>query len=211
MRRLRHSLAVLGAVLCLATVPVPAAAGTAAAVVACSIPLDGDPRLGPSDLPTTGPVAIMVSNWRRFGDLSSAEFLHRYWDAAANDGRGSYIFPPDDGYYRAVMVAGSLPVGTQVDRFGSEFGSFLAPRLTRYQQRAIPPQSLNTFDPAYPCNYHTYRVAKRLPVRLGPIAPWFEQMGLGLQYQLDASLLPGAPAPLSVLWLVDNGYLDRTN
>jgi hypothetical protein len=154
------------------------------AAVACTVAFDGDPRLGPVDLPDSGPVARIVRRWERFGDLTAAEFLDTYWDPDANAGRGS---------------------------FGSEFGAFLAPILSGYERRAIPPQSLNTFDPAYPCNYHTYRVKKALPVRIGPIAPWFEQLGFGTQYQLDASLLPGAPSPLSVLWLVDNGYLERTN
>src|SRR2546421_722811 len=71
-----------------------------------------------------------------------------------------------------------------------------------------PPQSLDGNPPAS-CNYHDYRVLKPLPVDAGPIAPWFAQPGYGLQYQLDAALVPGAPERLNVLWLVDNGYLQR--
>ena len=43
----------------------------------------------------------------------------------------------------------------------------------------------------------------------GPIAPWFFQHGGGLQYQLDGALVPGAPARMNVMWLIDNGYLQR--
>jgi hypothetical protein len=210
--RTRKLAAIVTAALCMVVVPVSApVAAAAGSAPACTVPFNGDPRLGPVDLPATGPVARMVRNWQRFGGLSADAFLDKYWDPSANDGRGSYVFPPDSGYYRSVKFVMPLPVGSPLDRFGSEFGAFLAPLLTDYERRAIPPQSLNTFDPAYPCNYHTYRVARPLPVRLGPIAPWFEQMGLGVQYQLDASLLPGAPAPLNVMWLVANGYLVRTN
>ena len=48
---------------------------------------------------------------------------------------------------------------------------------------------------------------KAFPVDAGPIAPWFEQLGLGIQYKLDASLLPQAGTGLSVTWLLTNGYL----
>lgn len=43
----------------------------------------------------------------------------------------------------------------------------------------------------------------------GPIAPWFDQPGLGWQYQLDGTLIPGAPAQINVGWLITNGYLQR--
>jgi hypothetical protein len=77
-----------------------------------------------------------------------------------------------------------------------------------YALRSIPPQSLDG-TPAAGCNYHVYRVLKPLEVHAGPIAPWFAQPGWGEQYQLDGSLVPGAPAALNVLWLVNNGYLKR--
>jgi hypothetical protein len=181
------------------------------AVDTCATPLDGDARLGPAVLPTTGPVGRMVQGYDRFGSLTKDAFLARYWDPIANAGRGSWIYPPDEGFLAKVMVVATLPVGTRIDRFGSEFGAFLAPAASRYAQRAIPPQNLNTFDARYPCNYHVYEVTKPLPVRLGLVAPWFSQLGLGAQEKLDSSLVPGAPTPLGVLWLVDNGYLKRLN
>lgn len=191
----------------------PPLAPAAAAVAAdpCAVPLDNDPRLGPATLPTTGAVGLMVRGYQRFGHLTKDQFLARYWDPSANGGRGSYLFPPDNGFLFGIQTVGTVHMGMRLDRFGSEFGAFLAPALTPYAQRAIPPQSLNTFDPAYPCNYHAYLVLKSFRLRLGPIAPWFEQPGKGLQDNLDASLVPGAPTPLSVLWLVDHGYLQRLN
>ena len=44
----------------------------------------------------------------------------------------------------------------------------------------------------------------------GPIAPWFEQPGGGLQQKLDRALVPGDGA-LNVAWLLSNGYLVRIN
>ena len=213
MRRIRSFVLAVVAVLglLLSGVETPLAAGAQVAVDTCATPLDGDPRLGPAVLPTTGPVGLMVRGYDRFGGLGKDGFLARYWDPLANTGRGSWIYPPDDGFLAKIIVAVDLPAGTRVDRFGSEFGAFLAPVLSRYGQRAIPPQNLNTFDPKYPCNYHAYQVLKPFKVRLGIVAPWFHQLGLGAQEKLDASLVPGAPTPLGVLWLVDNGYLSRLN
>lgn len=44
-------------------------------------------------------------------------------------------------------------------------------------------------------------------VDAGPIAPWFEQTGLGVQYKLEARYLPEAGTTLNVTWLLTNGYL----
>lgn len=181
----------------------------------CSVLFQNDPRLGPASYPTMGPVHFVTLLYNRFGLLSEQQFLQSYWDPSANSGRGGWRYPPSDGF---LVVAGgpveavaTLVPGTQVDRFGSEFGAFLAPAGTLYTERGIPPQSLDTADPAYPCNYHLYQVTKPFKVLSGPIAPWFGQLGLGVQDKLDPTLLPGAPTPLSVGWLVTNGYLARLN
>jgi len=172
----------------------------------------GDARLGPATLPVVGRVGWELFGYRRTGGLSSTDFLAKYYDPAANGGKGGWIYPQDNGY---VVVDGqpiewqqTLLPGQDIDRFGSEYGSFLAPESELYAQRSIPPQSLDGTPPAA-CDYHDYRVLKPLPVDAGPIAPWFGQPGYGLQYQLDGTLVPGAPARLNVLWLVDNGYLER--
>src|SRR6185312_14650352 len=102
----------------------------------------------------------------------------------------------------------TLVPGQDIDRYGSEYGSFLAPEFSPYFSRAIPPSNLDSTPPAG-CNYHDYRVLKPFAVDAGPVAPWFAQPGLGLQYQLDAALIPGAPAGINVMWLVNNGYLQR--
>jgi hypothetical protein len=172
-----------------------------------------DRRLGPAQLPVLGPVGLEVIGYHRTGFLSADAFLARYYDPTANGGQGGYIFPPDNGYVIApngqpIEFQQQLGAGLQIDRFGSEFGAFLAPRGLPYAARSIPPQSLDG-NPAAGCNYHAYRVLKPFTVDAGPIAAWFAQPGGGWQYQLDSALVPGAPTPLNVGWLVNNGYLAR--
>lgn len=173
----------------------------------------GDSRLGPATLPVAGPVGLELIGYHRTGRLSDQAFLAEYWDPTANSGRGGWIYPPDSGYLhgpdgKPIEWQQTLAPGKNVDRYGSEYGSFLAPALSPYWSRAIPPANLDGTPPAG-CNYHDYRVLKPFTVDAGPVAPWFAQPGLGLQYQLDAALVPGAPAQLNVMWLVDNGYLQR--
>jgi hypothetical protein len=219
MRRILTALAlaaagVLGSV-------VPAAATTSATASAtpsdqCSAAYHGnDARLGPADLPTTGTVGFELIGYRRTGSMSTADFLAKYYDPTANSGTGGWIYPPKNGY---LLTPDGTPIewhqtllpGQDIDRYGSEYGSFLAPEFLPYAVRAIPPQSLDSNPPAT-CNYHDYRVIKQFQVDAGPIAPWFAQPGGGLQYQLDATLVPGAPAQINVSWLVNNGYLARVN
>lgn len=166
---------------------------------------DGDANLGPAQLPALGPVGFQLLGYRRTGGEAPARFLARY-----RNGEG-WIYPPDNGYVigpdgRPIEWVQTLIPGQHIDRYGSVYGGFLAPEGTLYAARSIPPSSLDS-TPAAPCNYHDYLVLRPLPVDAGPIAPWFAQPGGGEQYQLDATLVPGAPAQLNVLWLLSNGYL----
>ncbi|KAA2260474.1 DUF4237 domain-containing protein [Solihabitans fulvus] len=190
-------------------------AGTAeTAASECSATFfDGDRRLGPEQLPTSGQVGAELVGYRRTGGLTPQQFLDTYYDPAGNGGTGGWRYPPANGY---VLTPDGRPVETQlalfpgqnIDRYGSEYGSFLAPEWLPYATRSIPPQSLDSTPPEG-CNYHVYRVLRSFEVHAGPIAAWFAQPGGGLQYQLDGALLPGAPATLNVLWLLNNGYLQR--
>jgi len=160
--------------------------------------------LGPAKLPVLGAVGLQLIAYQRTGWLSPDQFLAQYRNASG------WIYPPDNGY---VVVNGNpiewkqkLAAGQWIDRYGSVYGSFLAPAGTPYFERSIPPSSLDS-TPAAGCNYHKYQVLKPFTVDAGPIAAWFAQPGGGLQYQLDAGLVSGAPTQLNVLWLLDNGYL----
>ncbi|MFF7637396.1 TNT domain-containing protein [Kitasatospora sp. NPDC008050] len=169
---------------------------------------NGDARFGPEQLPASGPLGWQLFGYQRTGGASTSAFLTQYYDSAA----GSWRYPPDNGYLvingQPLELTQPLLPGQDIDRYGSEYGSFLAPEGSSYASRAIPPSSLDG-NPAAGCNYHDYRVVKSFSVHGGPIAPWFNQPGLGWQYQLDGTLIPGAPASVNVGWLVTNGYLQR--
>lgn len=172
-----------------------------------------DARLGPAHLPRFGRVAAELTGYRRAGSLGERRLLARFYSPTANAGTGGWIYPPGDGYVlgpggRPVERTATLPAGREIDRYGSEYGSFLAPAGLPYAKRSIPPQNLDG-TPAAACDYHDYRVLKPFAVDAGPTAPWFGQPGRGLQYQLLGALVPGAPASLNVSWLVANGYLKR--
>ncbi|PKV83941.1 TNT domain-containing protein [Streptomyces sp. TLI_146] len=187
------------------------AASRPAAPAACSGTYQGDERLGPQYLPKPwqDPVGPLVLGYHRTGHLSPTAFLATYWDSTA----GGWKYPPNDGF--ANRPDGSLDkravrlrVGEDLDRFGSEYGAFLAPAGADYARRALPPQSLITREAAYPCAYHSYEVTKSFTVWEGRIAPWFEQRGGGEQVKLDPAFVdPGAGQKLNVKWLLDHGYL----
>jgi hypothetical protein len=58
---------------------------------------------------------------------------------------------------------------------------------------------LITYDGDHPFNYYVYEVTKSFVVGLGPIAPWFEQPGMGTQFVTYASVKD----------LLAEGYLQR--
>lgn len=173
---------------------------------------DDDSRLGPLRLPSNGRVGDELLGYRRSGKLiDNAVLLAKYWSPTGNNGSPGWVYPPESGYVlgrdgRPIKTVQVLAQGSDIDRYGSQYGAFLAPVGTPYSARSIPPSSLDS-DPAASCNYHDYRVDKPFKVDAGPIAPWFGQPGYGWQYQLDSSLVTGAPAQLNVKWLVDNKYL----
>lgn len=205
---MRRFVAVLAGVLLVLVAPVPPAQATS--LTECSAALyAGDQRLGPAELPVVGKVGVQLLGYSRTGYEPVETFLDTYYDSSA----GSWRYPPADGYVlqldgQPVKWTQTLPYGLRIDRYGSEFGGFLAPAGLPYTMRSIPPSNL-VGVPAASCNYHLYQVLRPFDVRTGPIAAWFSQLGGGLQYQLDGQLVPGAPTRLNVMWLVDNGYLGR--
>jgi hypothetical protein len=215
MRRI--GLALASCVLLLSgTAGTAAASGSAPPARACSATFfNGDARLGPAVLPAVGEVGHELRGYQRTGNLTAQQFIAAFWDPTANGGQGSFIFPPANGYVigpggQPEVSQATLDRGDRIDRFGSEFGAFLAPEGSSYASRSIPPRNLDSTPPAG-CNFHEYRVLQSFAVDTGPVAPWFAQPGGGVQFQLVASLVPGAPTPLNVMWLVNNGFLERLN
>jgi hypothetical protein len=170
----------------------------------------GDARLGPKRLPNSGPLRTVLRGYSRFDGMTAKGYLAKYYDDAGKTWR----YPPQGGYLLTpegapVKLQLTVFAGQRIDRFGSEFGSYLSPEGTPYGARGIPPQSLdNTTTPAT-CNYSRYKVLKDIPVFSGPIAPALGQPGFGLQYVLDATIFPGNPTGFNVGYLVTNGFLER--
>ncbi|EPH39571.1 TNT domain-containing protein [Streptomyces aurantiacus] len=230
MSRIRTTLAAMGVtatvVTAVAAAPTasatPAAPGAAASARSsapslkpepCTGTFQDDARLGPKWLPRKWqkPVGPLLKNWKRTGKLTPAAFLKKYWEGPADT--GSWKYPPNDGFETVNGQVDKHPEeleeGEVLDRFGSEYGSFLAPAGDSYAERALPPQNLNTRDAVYACDYRVYKVAKPFHVWQGGIAPWFEQPGGGEQIKLDPVFLdPGEGQRLNVKWLLDHGYLE---
>ncbi|UCZ73546.1 glycohydrolase toxin TNT-related protein [Dickeya zeae] len=91
-------------------------------------------------------------------------------------------------------VKATLPIGTRLDRYGEPSGSFLAPKGTPYEQRALAPGAKAE-------KYYEYEVIKPLPVIQGKIAPAFGEPGGGIQ------ILPDMQERVNVFWLKKNGYI----
>ncbi|KAF9413297.1 hypothetical protein BGZ76_005048 [Entomortierella beljakovae] len=151
--------------------------------------LCGDARLGPKNLPNKFPLDDITHPYDRLGGLCAAEYL-KMW----TNEDGSYKYPPKFGFQlntadEPIQGNVTLLVGTMLDRFGSEYGSYMSPAEAPYPQRALPPSNLATSDNKYPNNYHVYRVKKEFVVLAGPIAAWFEQPGAGVQYYTYRKIL----------------------
>lgn len=215
--RIRTVLAALGVATAVAAAPAAtavAAPSAAPAPAPCTGEYHGDARLGPKWLPAKGqkPVGPLLKGWQRTGKLSPSAFLKEYWQGPADT--GGWKYPPNDGFDTVDGQVDKHPEklarGERLDRFGSEYGSFLAPAGDPYKERSLPPQNLNTRDAAAVCDYRVYEVTKPFVVWEGGIAPWFEQPGHGRQIKLDPAFVdPGEGQRLNVKWLLDHGYLKQ--
>ncbi|AVV37458.1 hypothetical protein C9381_09775 [Pantoea vagans] len=106
---------------------------------------------------------------------------------------GDWNWPAKLGFAEEPVKA-TLPVGTRLDRYGEPSGSFLAPKGTPYEQRALAPG-------AGAEKYYEYEVIKPLPVIQGKIAPAFGEAGGGIQ------ILPNMQERVNVEWLLKNEYI----
>jgi Tuberculosis necrotizing toxin len=104
---------------------------------------------------------------------------------------GTPKWPANDGFESAPTNE-TLPVGTKLDRYGGDGGSFMSPEGTPYENRALP------YDQST-LKYQQYEVIKPLPVKSGEAAPWFDQPGGGTQHNTD----------VPVRQLVKDGYLRK--
>ena len=123
-------------------------AGTAANWTLSTTYICGDSRLGPVVLPQFFlPLDPILDIYDRFGGLCPGQFLEKWYNRTAGE-RGGWIYPPQNGFSvdddgEIIAANMTLQTGTFLDRFGSEYGSFLAPAAAPYLQRSLPPSNLN--------------------------------------------------------------------
>lgn len=139
------------------------------------------------------------------GGLGWDRFLEKYLNGFDSEGRPRWNWPDDpphtNGFTNGVSKPADLVPGDKLERitFRNEAGrpidgDFAAPPGTTFDQLSLPPDRL-----ADNTTVVRYEVIKPLPdnVRMGEIAPGFEQPGHGTQYRF----------PGGIQKLVGQGYL----
>lgn len=109
----------------------------------------------------------------------------KYYDQST----GVIKWPINDGF-EGIVKEVTLRPGTRIDRYGFESGTFVSPEGIPYEMRSLAPGTNNK-------PYHVYEVLKPIDGLEGKIAPWFDEVGGGVQYKLTKSIQE----------LIDEGYL----
>lgn len=112
-----------------------------------------------------------------------------------HDKDGKFVsqnWPPNDGFAAAkgdvLRDKTMFQPGQKIDRYGGwtdadgyhDKGSYFSDVGAPFDQRALPPETLNT-------PYHQYEVLESFEVESGPIAPWFGEPGGATQYFVPKS------------------------
>ncbi|MFL1598501.1 TNT domain-containing protein [Gordonia amicalis] len=126
-----------------------------------------------------------------YRNMTPQQILDRYWD----DARGTWAYPPNNGFESGYKVADSIPAGTRLDRLGGDGGGFMGREGDSYSARALPPgkagpytEYVGTGNPL-PANWE---------VRHGKIAEAFGQSGGGHQWVV-VDKLTGKEVPVKKL------------
>ncbi len=128
--------------------------------------------------------ASMKKSWNMWKS-EKWESLETYYEK--NNYNGEY--PPAQGFVSIDTVI--LKDDTRIDRYGSLWGTFVAPTGTPFGERALPASSKTRV-------YYRFEVVKDLPgVLKGPAIPWFSMPGMGTQYML----------PKNMKTLIKEGYV----
>jgi hypothetical protein len=92
---------------------------------------------------------------------------------------GTPNYPDNMGFANGPSTE-TLPAGAQIDRYGYDSGSFVAPIGTPYNARSLPPESNGP--------YAAYTVLQDIEVQAGTTVPAFGQPGGGTQYLLPSTV-----------------------
>jgi uncharacterized protein YukE len=155
----------------------------------------------PAEIVTEGgaPLAV-VRGWHPTGGMTWDDFASQFGTPQSRN------YPLNDGFPPGfVPQPAQLPEGAIIDRFGSEYGRYLAPDGTSFADRALAPESVGG-------DYNRYLVTgKPLPpgwqVVEGPVQPFYGQTPSpgSLQYMI----LGPDGVKVTVKELVDRGILDE--
>lgn len=89
-------------------------------------------------------------------------------------------YPPADGFISVEMV--TLEDDARVDRYGSLWGTFVAPTGTPFGERALPASSRER-------TYYKFEVIQDIDsVLKGKAIPWFGMPGEGIQFKMPKSM-----------------------
>lgn len=103
------------------------------------------------------------------------------------------MYPPNNGAVGDSWDS-ELPIGYYVSRYGGIMGSYVSPLEVEFAHRAMPyDEKIHIRDK------HKYRVIKPWLVKVGIVAPAFNQVGGGLQYKVDKP----------IFYYLNTGYLEE--
>ncbi len=122
--------------------------------------------------------------WARYEDVYRNP---RYYDSS----NGDVIWPDNLGFYGESFDYTLLPY-TYIDRYGSDYGTFVSLVGHPYEDYSLSPGSEYK-------NYSVFIVRKPINGRAGAVYPWFDQPGMATQIVL----------PTSVKELLEDGSLER--
>ncbi len=126
---------------------------------------------------------LRVASW---GDnIPTDEMYIKYKSVYQNDlyfnqATGEILWPANNGFaeYPNEIV---LKQGTIIDRYGSDFVTYVSPDGTPYEMCALAPGT--ELKP-----YSRFEVLKDIKVEAGEISPWFDEPGGGTQYRLPETV-----------------------
>ena len=111
--------------------------------------------------------------------------------------------PNIDGFLNGKYDVETLKPGIEIDRYGSNGnGQYFSPAELSYESRALPPHMKEQ-------PYTKYKIRREFQVRSGEIAPWFDEVGGGIQYYSKIDIVDdyGNSIEANVENLIQYGYI----
>lgn len=94
---------------------------------------------------------------------------------------GKPIYPPNNGAIGKEEKT-TLPKGTVVSRYGSNRGKYTSPDGTSLGERSLDKKT------RYDNELHRFKLTEEFECIEGVVAPWFDQVGRGIQYKFSKSI-----------------------